>query len=277
MRNILTAVIIVLSFGMFSCQKEVDDIFATNGNSGENGTLLTKITSKSGSDSAALSFFYNSSKKLIGFTSDIISGGMTVSVSERAQRNSVGIIQSVVYKSDQYQQLGLDSVVSVIKYSAGRYTAEVTQFDLGGIIMTDSVALIYDGSGKVIREESYMDLLGSTELTGKTEYTYNGNNLATINNYSYDASSSQFSLQETYTYDQYDDKTNPMYFGFDAFVFGSPAFYSVNNPLKSSQAGGGATSNYTTTYTYNASKKPVTAISVVQPSNITSTGNYYYQ
>lgn len=275
----LTAILTILSIGLFSCQKEVDDIFSNNGNGGGNGNtsgLLTKLTSKTGSDSAVMNFFYNSSKKLIAFNTDVISGGFTVSVSERAERNAQGIIQKVIYKSDEYQQLGLDSVTSIIKSAGGRYIAEVTEFDLGGIIVMDSIALIYDGSGKVVREETYLEFMGLSELTGKTEYTYSGNNLATMKNYSWDGS--DFTLEETFNYDQYDTKLNPMYFGNDAFVFGSPLFISSNNPIKSSQSdASGASFNFTTTYTYNSANKPVSGTSVVDPGGETSIGNYYYQ
>ena len=254
----------------------MDDIFKNNGNTGGNNSgLLTKIISRAGTDSAVMLFSYNSSQKLSSFNTNIVSGGTTVSVSERAERNSQGIIQKVIYKSDVYQQLGLDSVTSIIKSSGGRYEAEVTQFDLGGIGFADSVALFYDGAGKVVKEEQYYIFLDTAELTGKTEYTYSGNNLATLKNYSWDGS--DYMLDETFTYDQYDSKVNPMYFGNDAFVFGSPFFISVNNPLKSSQSDGTTTLDFTTIYTYNSSNKPVAATSVVQPGGSTQTGNYYYQ
>ena len=84
-------------------------------------------------------------------------------------------------------------------------------------------------------------------------------------------------MDETYTYDQYDAKLSPMYFGAEAFVFGSQEFVSQNNPTKSTLTMVGTTENYTTTYTYNSSNKPISATSVVQPSGVVAKGNYYYQ
>ncbi|MGZ3924401.1 MAG: hypothetical protein ACXVLT_12725 [Flavisolibacter sp.] len=278
MKSLLTAVLGVMSIALFSCQKEVKDIFSNNGSTGGGSTgsgLLTKITSNNGTDSATLSFTYNASKQLISFISETTSGGQTVTVSERAVRNSQGTIQQVIYKSPQYQQLGIDSAVSVIKSSAGKYTTEITDLNVGGIPFVDSVALIYDAAGKVIREEQYYVIMGAADTSGKTEYTYSGSNLATVKNYSWDGTT--FNLDQTYTYDQYDTKVNPMYFGADAFVFGSPAFVSMNNPLKSTQTALGTTQNFATTYTYNSSNKPVTATSVVQPNGTVSRGTYYYQ
>jgi len=279
MKRSLTAVLGVMCIALFSCQKEVDDIFSNNSNSGGGGStgsgLLTKITSKSGTDSATLTFGYNSNKKLLSLVSEAISGGQDVTISERAVRDALGIIQQVIYKSPQYQQFGLDSAVSIIKYSGGKYVAEVTTLNIGGIPLVDSVALIYNASGQVIREEQYTSIMGLTDKSGKTEYTYSGNNVATLNNYSWDGTA--FNLDETYTYDQYDAKLNPMYLGAEAFVFGSPEFASQNNPVKSTQTIMGTAENYTTNYTYNSSNKPVTATSVVQPSGDVAKGNYYYQ
>jgi hypothetical protein len=274
MKNLLTAILALFSIGLFSCQKEVDDIFA--GNASPTGHLV-KLVSKSGSDSSVLAFGYNSSNKLISLTSNAVVSGSNISFSERAERNSAQIIQRLIIKTDQYQQYGIDSAITNIQYTAGRYSAKVTNLNLGGIIITDSVSLVYDASGKVIREDDFLTFTGLTEQTAKTEYTYNGNNIATIKRYSYDSSTSSFTLDETYTYDQYDDKLSPMYFGVEAFVFESPELYSYNNPLKSSITSSGSTQNYTTSYTYNSANKPITATSSVQPGNTTATGTYYYQ
>lgn len=275
MKNSLTAILIVLSIGLFSCQKEVKDIFASGGSS---GNRLVKVVSKSGSDSSVLAFGYNGSNKLTSLNSVTVSGGTTSTFSMRAERNSQGIIQKVIIKNpDLYQQYGLDSVITVVGYQAGHYSTEVTTIDLGGITAADSISLTYDANGKVVREESFFVALGSADTMSKTEYTYSGNNIASIKTYSYDPSTSSYTLVENITYDQYDDKLSPMYIGNDAFVFGSPEFDSYNNPTKSSDWTLVAAQTYTTTYTYNAANKPVTATATVQPANTTVTGTYYYQ
>jgi hypothetical protein len=279
MKRSLTAVLGIMCITMLSCQKEVKDIFSNNGNTGGSGStgsgLLTRITSSSGSDSSSLTFGYNSSKKLISLVTEAFTGGQKVTIGERAVRDAQGVIQQVIYKSPVYAQFGLDSAVSIIKSSGGKYIAEVTTLNVGGIPLVDSIALIYDATGKVIREEQYTSILGMTDKSGKTEYTYNGNNLATLNNYSWDGTT--FNLDETYTYDQYDAKLSPMYFGAEAFVFGSQEFVSQNNPTKSTLTMVGTTESYTTTYNYNSSNKPISATSVVQPSGVVARGNYYYQ
>jgi len=278
MKRVFTTLSILTALFLFSCQKEAGFSGSDNGGGSNGGGLLKKLVSKSGSDSSVLAFGYNSSQKIITLNTTITSGGTSTLIQERAERNAQGIIQKIIIKSNQYQQLGLDSVTTVMQYSSGRYTTKVTTFDLVVFVFKDSVELIYDAAGKVITEKSYTDYgSASYRQTGKIDYTYSGNNLATIKNYTYDVSSASYALDETYTYDQYDNKISPMFAGNEAFVFDSPFFYSSNNPTKSTYTlTGNPTQNYTITYTYNAANKPLTASSDIQPGNITSTGTYYY-
>ncbi len=270
---------------LFSCQKEVDFANSNNngnggngGNGGNSGTLLTKLVSVSGTDSSSLIFGYNSSKKLITLDILAVSGGTNSLTQERAERNSQGIIQKLILKDDQYQQVGLDSVETIIGYSSGKYTYKLTSIDLGVLVYKDSVALISDGSGKIITERTFDDIgAGSYDETSKTEYTYSGNNIATIKYYSYDSGTSSYTLEETFTYDEYDNKISPMSISNEAFVFDSPELYSANNPTKSSVSASGISENYSTTYTYNSANRPLTASSTIQPGNMTATGTYYYQ
>jgi hypothetical protein len=278
--RILIAVFALSSLVLFSCQKEADFANGNNGGGGggNNTSLLKKIVSKSGSDSSVVLFGYNSSQKLTSFDAVSAIGGVDILIQERAERNAQGIIQKLIIKSDQYTQFGIDSVVTVMNYSSGRYNSKVTTIDLGVFALVDSIALVYDATGKVVTERSYSDFgLGGYEEIGKIDYTYNGNNVASIKNYSYDSGTSSYDLLETYTYDQYDNKISPIYTGIEAFVFDSPLFYSSNNPTKSSITSSGSTETYTTTYTYNSSNKPLTGSSIIQPGNTTTTATYFYQ
>lgn len=264
---------------LFSCQKEVH--FANNGNGGNggnSGTVLTKIVSKSGTDSSSLLFGFNSSQQLMTLDAINASGGTTSITNERVERNSQGVIQKLIIKNDQYRQAGLDSVETLIGYSSGRYVSKVTIINLGVSLLRDSIALIYDGNGKVVTEETFDDLgSGNYDATRKTDYTYSGNNISSIKIYNYDASSSSYTLQETFTYDEYDDKISPMTIGNEAFVFDSPELYSANNPTKSSVSVSGSTQTYTTTYAYNSANRPGAATSIILPPDTTITATYYYK
>jgi hypothetical protein len=271
---------ILASIFLFSCQKEVDFSNNNGAGGGTSGSgLLTKIVSKSGSDSSILAFGYNSSKKLMTLNTTNVSGGTTSLVQERVERNGQGVITKLILKSDIYQQAGIDSIVTVVSNNSGKYNAKVTTIDFLGVLLKDSVSIIYDANGKVISEKSYDNPgTGSYDETGKVDYTYSGNNIATIKSYSYDPTTTSYSLEETETYDQYDTKISPINFGFDAFAFDSPFFFSSNNPLKSTvTVSGSSPQTYTTTYTYNSSNKPVTATSTIQPGGAIATGTYYYQ
>jgi hypothetical protein len=281
MKRFFVTLSVLVSLFFISCQKEAG--FSDGGNSSGGGStgsgLLSRLVSKSGSDSSVLAFGYNSSKRLITLNISTYSGGSGTSIQERAERNAQGAILRVIIKGDSYQQAGIDSIITVLNSSAGRYNSKVTSFDLTVIVLKDSVALTYDGNGKVISERSFADNGNNAyEEYQKVEYTYSGSNLAAIKTYSYDSGSSSYTLEETYTYDQYDAKISPLYFGTEAFVFDSPFFVSLNNPIKSTLISTGSpTQNYTTTYTYNSSNKPVTATSTIQPGNATTIGTYYYQ
>ncbi|HEX7905361.1 MAG TPA: hypothetical protein VF487_15920 [Chitinophagaceae bacterium] len=277
MKIIFFGLVVSCVFLLTACQKEAG--FSNGSGSGTgSGDLLTKLVSKSGSDSSSISFGYNAAKKLTTLDFFTLSNGQSAEINERAERNSQGIIQRVIIKSDVYQQAGVDSAITVVGYNGGKYTSKVTSFDLVVIVLKDSVALAYDAAGKVSSERSFTDVGGAYEEYQKVEYTYSGNNLASIKYYSYDASTPGYTLVETFTYDQYDSKASPIYFGYEAFVLGSPFFFSSNNPLKSTITATGSTAqNYTTTYTYNAANKPLTATSIIQPGNAITTGTYYYQ
>ena len=272
--NVSTLLILVASI-LFSCQKEIDFANTNGGSGGTTDALLQKLVSRSGSDSSTLEFGYNTSKKLMTLNTIDVTSGTTSLTRERVERNSQGIIQRLIIKDDQYQQLGLDSVETVMEYSSGRYISKVTTIDLGIVVFSDSVALIYDAGGKVVTEKIYDDLAtGNYEENSKIDYTYSGNNIVTIKQYSYDGST--YSLVVTYSYDEYDNKVSPMNIGFEAFVFDSPAMFSFNNPTKSSISDTGSSETFTTTYTYNSANKPLTAMSAIQPGNSTATATYYY-
>jgi len=267
---LLVSVILILS----SCQKEVDSVNANGGTPPE--VVLQKLVSRSGADSSILEFGYNSSGKLMTLNTTDVTSGTTSLTRERVERNSQGIIQKLIIKDDVYQQAGLDSVVTTMEYTGGRYVSKITIIDLGVVVFRDSVALYYDTGGKVMTEKIYDDLgTGSYEEDAKIDYTYTGNNIATIKQYSYDGSA--YSLVATYSYDEYDNKLSPLNIGFDAFVFDAPAMFSANNPTKSSTADLGSSQSFTTTYTYNAANKPLTATSTIQPGGSTATATYYYQ
>jgi len=277
MRNLLTAVLAALSIGLFSCQKEVKDIFSNTGG-GAGGTRLVKTVEKMGADSVVTVYGYDASGKIIKADFVGVEAGQAYSLSLTYVRNSSGVIQKQILESSDFISAGIDSIVSIVKFDAGsnRYQNSVTDFSLFGIPLLDSVAFQYDGSGRLTSEIDYNDVGFGYLPNWKKEYTYNGTNVATEKYYSFDFTSGDFVLEDTYTY-EYDTKINPLQFAADAPVLNLFPFYSSNNLAKLTYVASDPADNFTSTinYTYNSSNRPLTDVTTTG-SDISST-TYYYQ
>jgi hypothetical protein len=277
MRNSLTAAFAVLSLGLFSCQKEVKDIFS-NVSGGANGTRLIKTVEKMAADSVVTVYGYNSSGKIIKADIAGVETGQAYDVSLTYVRNSTGVIQKQILESSDFASVGIDSIVSIVSFDAGsnRYKGSVTDFSLLGIPLLDSVVFQYDGSGRLVTEIDYNDVGFGYLPSWKKEYAYNGNNLATEKYYNFDLTSGDFVLEDTGSY-EYDTKVNPLQFAVDAPVLNLYPFYSANNVTKFTYVANDPADNFTSTinYTYNSSNRPLTDVTT-SGSDVSST-SYYYQ
>ena len=131
--------------------------------------------------------------------------------------------------------------------------------------MTSQIDYFDDGSG-----------LGYEPLT-KIEFTYNGNNLASQKIYSYESTTSSYTLEDTYTF-EYDAKINPMKFSEEAMILGMSQFYSANNITKTTLVSvANPPDNFVAniTYTYNSVNRPVTGTEV--NGGTTSVTTFTYQ
>jgi hypothetical protein len=277
MRNLLTAILAVLSVGLFSCQKEVKDIFSNTGGNA-NGTRLTKTIEKMGADSVVTVYGYNSSGKIIKADIVDVESGQAYELSLTYVRNGAGVIQKQILESSDFASVGIDSIVSIVSFDAGsnRYKGSVTDFSLLGIPLLDSVVFQYDASGRLTSEIDYNDVGFGYLPSWKKEYTYNGSNLATEKYYSFDLTSGDFVLEDTSSY-EYDSKINPLQFAVDAPVLNLYPFYSANNLTKLTYVASDPADNFTSTisYTYNSSNRPLTDVTTTG-SDVSST-TYYYQ
>lgn len=275
---------LLLSLCIISCQKEIDSRTANNGGGGgsNNGGLFVKMVARSGTDSTVSNLGYNSSNKLISMTSNGVDGGMPFDLRQTFIRNSQGIITQIITKSSDFSQIGVDSAIARVNYNSasGRYTSRITGYSFLGLTIKDSVVFLYDANGKVITEEQFIDQgFGSGyEKMTKNEYTYTGNNIATIKSSTYDMSTSSYDVQYTQTL-TYDTKASPLILGNEAFAIGSPNWYSTNNTIKSVIVvpnNPSANEIQDITYVYNSFNKPASATTVVQggpTANLTFTYN----
>jgi hypothetical protein len=266
----------------FSCQKEKD--FA-NGNSGgggggnTSGTKLVKTVSKAGSDSTVTEFSYNSLGKIVGFKVSGVESGQPLDLRLTYIRNSSGIIQKQILKSNELTAAGIDSIVTVVNYDAAnnRYKGGVSKFTIFGLEIKDSVVFTYDATGRFIYEIDYNDIGFAYLPSWKKEYTYAGNNLAGDKFYSYNAINDTYDLEETSIY-EYDSKINPLQFASEASVLNMNPFYSANNITKETYVDAtDPSNNYVSaeTYVYNSSNRPSTSTNVTGTDTYTTT--YYYQ
>ncbi|HWJ92984.1 MAG TPA: hypothetical protein VNR87_17845 [Flavisolibacter sp.] len=273
MKRLLTLTGLSVIF-LLSCQKEVNvDLDGT----ANNGGLLVQIGSKTDADTTTTTFGYNSSKKLVTIKTEGMSGGQSVSNSQRLIRNSQGVVTSIISKSPGLSQYGLDSLITVVHSDAsGKYTSQVTTIDLILLVIRDSVALVYSGTN-VSKEVEYIDDGTGYSEFGKTEFTYSGNNVSSVkvslvdDNGGYET---EYILNYTY-----DDKVSPLILGNEGLAFGFTTWFSANNIIKADlQVPSDPTQNVTITktYTYNAAKKPLTAISV-EPGGSSTRDIYTYQ
>jgi hypothetical protein len=282
MKKLLLAFSSLAAIVLVSCSKEKSN---ENGGSGggSSNQLLSKVVTKTGSDSTVQSFGYNSSGKLTSLNTTGISGGSALAIQEKFVRNSSGIVTQVITRDPDLAQYGIDSLITNVRYNTtnGRYTNRVTELNLlgGALVIRDSSTLTYDGSGKVIMETDYIDDGSGSgyEPSSKTEYTYTGTNMMTIKSSSYDTNSGSFS--EDYTTTQtYDAKVSPLVLGNEAFAIAYPEFYSSNNVINSvlvNPTDPSQNATTATTLTYNSANKPLSGVTNVQGGQ-SGTVTYFY-
>jgi len=281
MKTNLAVLLLLLSVMLFSCQKEVDFV---NGNGGGNasGNKLVRSVSKEGTDSVVTVYTYNSTGKLINVKSTGISGGQDAGNEYRYYRNGSGIITRSVQINPNLVTAGIDSVVTIVHYANSRYTSNVFSLSLFGFTVNDSTLHVYDGSGKVIRDEDYQELVGVQpyELTAKTLYTYDAaGNVTKIEIYSHDASTNSDDLVATLKY-TFDNKTAAITYGADAAAMAQVDLSSVNNVTKAEFLDAtDPTNNFTLdfTYNFNSSNKPATGTSTQTPGGTLRNLSFYYQ
>jgi hypothetical protein len=275
MRNLLTAVLILLTVGLFSCQKEVDDVFAGNGNSVNGSGLLKRLVIKQGADSVMYDFFYNSSGKIVGVNELSVSSGASEFSNETIERNSQGVIQKVITKASQLSQFGIDSVVATVNSASGRYVSRIVQFSLLGITASFGSFFYYDANGKIVSQKDYVDDGSGSIDSSRLDYTYSGANLISLKGYDLNSGSATPDLTQIF---EYDSKSSPLIVGNEGFVLNNfYQWYSANNLKKITVnvAGDPDTHIETWDYIYNSVNKPASA-NITQDGQPGTTASYYY-
>ena len=281
MKNLLIALFSAWCLTLCSCQKELNpDGFNGGGGSSNNSPdLLSKMVIRSGSDSNVASFTYNSGNKLTSVFIAGVDAGAVIDRKETFIRNAQGIITQIITKDADLAASGIDSVISKVNYSGGRYTNRVSLIDFFGLFQfKDSAVFTYDGNGNVITVEDLLDVGGGYEPYIKQQYTYTAKNLTGIKFYLYDDASAKY-VEETSETRTFDSKLSPLILGNEAFALNYDAWYSTNNAIKSvtvSSTDPSLNDTQDVAYTYNASNKPVSATTVIQ-GGTTATISFVYK
>ncbi len=271
---------------LVSCKKEKSAEMGSGG-SGAASNLLTRRVAKEGSDSSVVIYGYNAQQKLISIkTNDVSQSGIDES-EIKLPRNAQGIIQKIVLKSqDLVQSFGVDSIFYAVNYDASKSRYSSMVFTITSPIdptdsFKDSTAFTYNTAGKLIQQESFLDDGsggGFMELT-KTEYTYDGsNNVSMATTYEFDETSGIYELIYTLGY-EYDNKTNPLSLGNEAFLLSDISLASTRNVTKLiyDDTDPARDDAVTYAYVYNATNKPITGTQTLQSGGTPATIAYYYK
>lgn len=207
MKNVLTATLIVLSVGLFSCQKEVDDIFSNNGNTGGNGNtsgLLVKVIAVTGTDTLTTLYTYDSQKRMETNTMDGLSNGIQMHSYKKYIRDAssrIYMIQQVIEENG----IVSDTTLETVHYpgTGMEFDYTINTISMMGFSVIDSTRYTY-ASGRMTNMTSYLSspLLGSVLMTTKTDFSYDASeNITFLKMYSDIGTGTMMPIMnQTYTY-----------------------------------------------------------------------------
>jgi hypothetical protein len=276
---ILLSIAIIL---LTSCQKEIStENGGSNNPGGTTSLLLIKSVSKTGNDSTVTLYSYDGSQRLTDITTTGISNGTEINLHNKLVRNSSGIIT----QTELIDYTQADTVIRNIYYDPNikRYTASAQTIFLSGQTFTDSTTYLYDGNGHIVEEDTYLAQQGLSLIVAKGIVTYNAQGTNIVSGKIFVDTALTATLSEiadlNYTYDT---KNRPLSLNKnnEAIPAGLEELYSLNNPLTfqlTSLTDPSNSYSVTSSYTYNSSNYPVTAIVIQSPGNFSTTTTYYYQ
>jgi hypothetical protein len=285
MKNSLTAILTILSFGLFSCQKEVDDIFSSNGNNNSNGNsgLLIKTVAITGSDSLVTLYNYDNQKRLEIVTMDGTSNGIVTHDYKKFIRDANARITRVLEYVEE-NGIAADTSIRVVHYpnSGMEFDYTVNTLSLLGFSTVDSTTYSYS-SGRLTSMKSFLSspLMGSMAIITKTDFTFDALGNITVLKMSSDLGSGALVpiMNETYTYGNAvnanwittSSAQNLLLLGTP--TVGNKAFTKaqlddLTDPSNSF--------TMTATYNVNASGQPVTAMITTTAGQVTNY-KFYYQ
>lgn len=284
MKKIIFPTALLALITIVSCQKEIDWSAGTPATNQK----LVMIKSKTGSDTTQLVYAYDASGRIIRETTTGMSAGMSLDNDLQIIRNSAGIITSTVQKAAALVATGVDSVVTRFNYSTAtsRYTSSVFTISLFGFGVADSAVYTYDATGKITKDEHYLQTTGlpiplPPILSARNNYNYSadGKNLLSVTTDAAIPPATTLSPATAQTYTM-DTKLNPLVILNEAVLLARTGLYSSNNATKAVVTNTvDPTQDFTMDYTYkyNSSNKPDSSYGTRNPGGTVTASKYYYQ
>lgn len=248
------------------------------GGGGNNGTKLVRMGVRVGNDTLTSDYTYNASNRITLISHAGNLGGQNLVFSQKFNRSASNVITSYVLKASFLLAAGLDRDTLDTKYvydaATSRYVHSISRYNYLGDAVADSTVFNYDATGKLTSQINFFNDGSGYFQDRKIEYTYAGNNLASVKTYEHDGTAFQLADTETY---EYDSKVNPQQSAADAVVLGMADFYSANNITKRTTVvvDPPETTVTTLSYTYNTNNRPTKAVGV--SGSASSTVTYTYQ
>ena len=275
MRGVIIIRNLLLIAFLFSCNKNESNV---SNNPAVPSNLLVKIVSKSGNDSVVTEYSYDTGKRLVLEKETSVTSGATEKRSLKIFRDNSGIVTQTTEIADYLIASGVDSLVTLFANAAGRYTSSVLNMTQGATTVQDSVYYLYDGAGRIIRDQHFQKVSGVpfTQIF-KREYIYSSaGNIDSVRESDFSGGVYTLSYSEAYTYDS---KLNPLQLQNDAVILYLYGLQGANNATKTQANFYNPSSNNSinVVYTYRSDNRPSTSISTKLPSGKVSNETYFYQ
>jgi hypothetical protein len=212
---------------------------------------------------------------------------VTIENESRYVRNSSGLVTQVIRKDPNLVAGGIDSIITNLNYdiTAARYTSRVTRILSSGILFIDSIQLVYNTSGRLVREDAYIAslVLGNVAIPrAKFEYTWDlAGNLSQIDYSESDITAgTPIKLIYTVKYAHDTRKSALQLSNKDAYGIGLVDMASPSNVIKEEYIDAvSSDNNYTMDYSYvfNSKGKPGTGVIALNPGGGTTGLRFEYR
>lgn len=279
MKRLVPFFLVMITFTMFSCQKELGPLDETTVLPPDTdpddtvkpvtgGDLLAKfqktISYTSGDKEARTAeFTWNANKKLMKYAeTGTEADESAVSLHYRFERDANDKVVKAVQEKFA-ADAGMDSIVYTVAYQSGTeklaYVKDIQYAQ--GFLLKDSIVYTYDGNSRITQKETWfaVGLNGTLAKNTREVYTYDANgNITKLVKASYNSADKIYVQSATYNYTYGSFKT-PVQLGAEAFIVSSLTdWISPYYPSGSVQRTETGTYNYDfKTALYTSTNKPV--------------------